>query len=64
MTGRTVAPRATEERARRPRGSTQLDLWGPRRFKAVIAEREAELLEEGRHLDRAEAERILARLGR
>ena len=53
----------------------QLDLWTPlepprsptqtpRRFHAVTEERERELLEEGRHLTRREAERILARLGR
>ena len=51
----------------------RLALWGspepprvpgetPRRFLAVSAERQ--LLDEGHHLSRQEAERILARLGR
>ena len=57
----------------------QLELWAalcadgampaslprpPRRFRAVSAERERELVDEGRRMNRAEAERILARLGR
>lgn len=64
MTGRTVTSRVAGQRGRGPRATDQLALWAPRRFKAVSAEREAELLEEGRHLSRAEAERILGRLGR
>ena len=64
MTGKAEASRVPGGPNRQPRGPAQMDLWGPRRFKAVAAEREAELLEQGRHLDRAEAERILARLGR
>ncbi len=52
----------------------QLDLWAapeppptptatPRRFHAVSAERERELLDEGRHMPRQEAERIQRRHG-